>query len=457
MKKKVHFMGIGGSGMNAAAVLAKHEGFTVTGCDLDDDGDYLARVKKEGIKIFKGHSENHVKKGDTLVVSPAILFQNPHHPECKFVKKNGEILTWHKFIGENVLINKKVVGVTGTHGKSTTTAMAGKLLEIAGMDPSVLVGAKVHDWDGNLRLGKSDYFVIEADDFYEKFLDYKLNTVILNNIEFDHPDFFDSEKEMLSSYEKLLRIIPHDGLLIYNKDSDLASNLVDKIADKKYKSIGYSLGAGGDYQIVLRNLGREENTFALVDNSTGKAHEYKTTLPGLYNIYNLAGVIVLGYKMGIRTQIIKKFTSNFSGIGRRLELIGKKHGVTIYDDYAHHPTAIKETLCGLREKYKNERILAVIEPHTYSRTKALLNLYQGVFENVDEVIITKIYKSRDKKTYGVDEESIKKASGFAKTKVIKNFEDVVTYVSENNKKIDVVVVMGAGDSYKLSRMILNSL
>jgi UDP-N-acetylmuramate-alanine ligase len=185
VKLKVHFMGIGGSGMSGAALLAHSHGYQVTGCDLERQTDYLNQVKEAGIVVFKGHDEKHLKDVDILVASPAVIFQKVRHIEYESAVGKMPVMTWEKFLGERLQRNKKVISVAGTHGKSTTTAMAASLFEQAGEDPEVMVGAKVRKWNRSYRVGSGKYFIVEADEFFDNFLNYSSETIILNNIEFD--------------------------------------------------------------------------------------------------------------------------------------------------------------------------------------------------------------------------------------------------------------------------------
>src|SRR3989344_3120792 len=205
--KHIHFMGIGGSAASGVAIMAKKSGYEVDGCDLEANSPYLGKVKKEGIRTFKGHSANHLRGIDILAASPAIVYQNKSHPEFKTAKKLGIFCTWDEFVGRYLLIDKETICITGTHGKSTVSSIAAQLFEKANMDPSAIIGASVKEWNANFKVGKGRIFIIEADDFYEKFLSYHPSTIILNNIEFDHPDYFKSENHMVSSYSKFIKLL----------------------------------------------------------------------------------------------------------------------------------------------------------------------------------------------------------------------------------------------------------
>ena len=380
-------MGVKGSGMAGVAFLASRMGYGVTGCDLETDG----------------HDKNHLKNADILVVTPAVYYQSAKHPELVEGQKRGIVLTWQEFLGNNLQKGKKVICIGGTHGKSTTTAMVGKLLEDAGLDPLVNLGASYKGWNSGARFGKGSYFVTEADEFYDNFLHYNPEIIILNNIEFDHPDYFKSEKQMLDSYKKFIGNLVGRKILITQKDS----------LNKKFN---------------LKVFGE-------------------------HNQKNANMVYVLGKKLGIKEEIIIKSLEGFEGIGRRMELISDKNNIKVYDDYAHHPTAIAATLQGLREIYPMERIWAIVEPHGFVRTHALLSLYKNVFKDADKVIIGPIFKARDSKTFGITPSKVAKYSGSQNAIGVNSLEKIKIIVSKEYKPNDIVIVMGAGKSNIWAREI----
>lgn len=398
MKKlNIHMMGVSGSGMSGVASLASKMGYEVTGCDLK----------------IGGHDKKHLKNIDLLVVSPAVLYQSKTEPELLYAKKKKIVMTWQEFVGKFLMKNKFVIAIAGTHGKSTITAMVGKMMIDNGFDPTVLVGAKIPDWNENSRYGKSKYFVIEADEFNDNFLNYKPDVIILNNIEFDHPDYFKNEKQFKESFNKFINNLKGNKILITQKDS----------LHKKF-----------NLQIF-----------------------------GEHNQKNANMVFVLGKNLGISENKIIKSLENFKGIGRRMELIGKIKNIKVFDDYAHHPTAIKTTLEGLQEKYKNEKILAIVEPHGYKRTKALLSLYKNVFNAVDSVIIGPIFKARDEIDKSISIGDIAKVSKHKNIEVVDNIDKLIKNLKLkiNNplrgKNYHIVVVMGAGNSNIWAKKVLKTL
>ncbi len=441
-------MGIGGSGMSGVAMIAKSQGYEVSGCDLNIGTPYIDKLKESGIKIYKGQSEDHLEKVDIIAVTPAVFFQNEKHPEILLAKQEDKLMTWQEFLGKYLQKDKEVICIAGTHGKSTTTAMASILFEKAGLDPNVMIGANVKEWGANYRTGKENIFITEADEFFDNFLNYSSDVVVLNNIEFDHPDYFKDENQIYGSFEKFIMGLKGKKILICNMDDFGVKKLLSKM-DKNILS-GINL-----YPYSTKNkkikLTKDFTEFEV----DGK--KFRLKVPGGYNVSNALGVIALGKIYKISMDKIKKALENFEGIGRRMELIGEDKNVKVYDDYAHHPTAIKKTLGALRQKYPEEKIWAIIEPHTFSRTKALLPLYKNVFDDADEVIIAPIFRSRDTEDFGITGNDIAKVSGHKNIHYLDSFDEIITFVKKRIEPNGVVIVMGAGESYKLARSVLNSL
>jgi UDP-N-acetylmuramate--alanine ligase len=395
--KKIHFLGIGGSGMSGVAMLSDKMGYEVSGCDLEDSTAYA-----EG--IFKGHNPDHIKNADLLVVSPAVYYQNKNNPELVLGEKRKIAITWQEFLGSFLLKDKKMICIAGTHGKSTTTAMAGQLLIDAGLDPIVVVGANVPEWGGNSRFGKGIYAVVEADEFNNNFLNYHPDIAVINNIEFDHPDFFKDGEEVKESFQKFTQNLKGKKILITEKDS----------LDKHFN---------------LKILGE-------------------------HNQKNANMVYILGKKLGIGDDVIIKSLESFNGIGRRMELIADQDGIKVYDDYAHHPTAIAATLQGIKGKYPNARIIAIDEPHGFARTNALLSNYKNSFADADLVLIGPIFKARDSQTYGLNPQLVAGKTAHPNARGYDSFDEIKEVLRKDIKKGDVILVMGAGKSYLWAREIV---
>lgn len=464
--KHIHFLGIGGSGVSSVAVLAKRQGFTVNGCDLQISTPYIKKVKKESIKVYKGHDLKHLKDVDLLVATPAAFFKDPPSKEFLLAQKRNKLMTWQEFLGKYLHRGKRVISIAGTHGKSTTTALASLLFEKAGKDPNVVIGATVNKWKSNFRFGKGRIFITEADEFFDNFLNYKSDTIILNNVELDHPDYFDSEEKVLKSFAKFVKKLTGSKTLVCNQDSRGIKKLFKILNNQFLNSInivGYtfnkrpSLETPKSLYAEINHKAPSFTSFRVFSKSLSLNENFKINLPGSYNVANALGVIALARLFKIDMSIVKRTLSSYSGIGRRLELIGTKRGIKVYDDYAHHPTAISATLEALRQQFPKNRIWVIVEPHSYSRTKALLPKYQKAFNHADFVVIGPIFKARDTTTFGISGKSIVDVSEHPNIRYDGKLGNIVKSVKKTAKSPDIIVVMGAGLSYRWARAILNGL
>lgn len=458
----IHFMGIGGSGISAASLLAKESGFVVTGCDLEEETAYMDEVKSAGVEVFKGHDKDHIKDADLLVTVPSVFFREKKDEELVEGEKRGIVMTWQEFLGKYLQKDKKVVAISGTHGKSTSTALTSLIFEKAKKDPSAIVGAIVSRWKKNYRSGKGEMFVTEADEFYNNFLNYEPDTIMITNIEYDHPDFFRNPQQVFKSFKRFVKNIKGSKNLVVNQDSIGVKKLLDMLGKDYLKNInvfGYTLGnplfeAENTIKGKIISTDEKGSKFEASSEKWGDM-KFELNLTGKHNVSNALGVIAISRIYGIENQIINDVFKSFEGVGRRLELIGTKNGISVYDDYAHHPTEIKATLSALRQKHVKSRIWAVVEAHSYSRTKALLKEYKGVFDEADKIVIGPIFKARDTHDFGIGEHSIVKASEVKNAEVIDEANKLAAYVSKEAKKGDVILVMGAGKSYQWARNIYN--
>lgn len=427
--KNIHFIGIGGSGVSAVAQIAKHYGYDVTGCDVAKDTPYIQKVKSSGIKVFTGHDSSHIHKADLVAVTPAVFYQNNSHPEILEAKDKNILVKWQDFLGQYLHHNKTVICIAGTHGKSTTTAMVGHLLQDAKLDPTVEIGATDIGWRNNILLGEGKYFVSEADEFHDNFASYHPNYLILNNIEMDHPEYFLTFDRMLKSYLQFVSNMPVGGTLIYNAENLGNQKLIALIDNLPIKTVPYFPSK------QVKNI--------------------KLKVLGLHNKANALGVLELAKILDIPEKIALKSLANFSGLNRRLELIGTGRGVKVFDDYANHPSAFKASLEAVKSQYPSSKITVVIEPHTVSRLKFTLDQLASSLKLADNVIISKIFTSREKEDPNFSGQNI--ANSIKNSKYIPDFETITKTLSDSLKSNEIVLVMGSGNSHQLARQILKSL
>lgn len=418
MKKKIHFIGIGGIGMSALARYFLSEGDIVTGSELVKS-EITDGLEKVGVLITK-----KIKDVDLVVYSNALRDNNP---ELKKARKLGiKCITYPEALGE---LTKKyfTIAISGTHGKSTTSAITALILIKNGLDPTVIIGTKLKEFnDSNFRKGKSNYLVIEADEYKEAFLNYNPDIIVLTNIEADHLDYYKNIDNILNAFEKYTKRLSKGGTIIANKDD---SNILRLLRNKKFKSFS------------LKNKDAKEVSSAL-------------KIPGEYNVSNALAALEVAKTLKIKKLDAIKALSEYHGSWRRFEIF-KTKDLIIISDYAHHPTAVLKTLVATREKFKNKKITCIFQPHQYHRTYSFFNEFVNVFKRapVDQLIISKIYDvagREDKKSKAsVSSAKLAKAVNNPRVVSMEKFEDIKKYVYDNCKKGEVVVVMGAGDVYNL--------
>jgi len=418
MKKKIHFIGIGGIGMSALARYFLSEDDVVTGSELVKS-EITDGLEKAGVLITK-----KIKDVDLVVYSNAIRDNNS---ELKKARKLGiKCITYPEALGE---LTKKyfTIAISGTHGKSTTSAMTALILIKNGLDPTVIIGTKLKEFnDSNFRKGKSNYLVIEADEYKEAFLNYNPDIIVLTNIQADHLDYYKNINNILNAFEKYTKRLSKGGTIIANKDD---SNILRLLKNKKFKSFS------------LKNKDAKEVSSVL-------------KVPGEYNVSNALAALEVAKTLKIKKLDAIKALSEYHGSWRRFEIF-KTKDLIIISDYAHHPTAFLKTLIATREKFKNKKITCIFQPHQYHRTYSFFNEFVDVFRvaPVDQLIISKIYDvagREDKKSKAnVNSAKLAKAVNNPRVVSMEKFEDIKKYVYDNCKKGEVVVVMGAGDIYNL--------
>ncbi|TSC96322.1 MAG: UDP-N-acetylmuramate--alanine ligase [Parcubacteria group bacterium Athens1014_10] len=443
--KKIHFIGIGGIGVSAIAKMMDRQGKKITGSDAGNS-EIIQDLKKGGIKIFLGHQEKNLADDiDLVVYSSAIPRNNPERKKAKKLKIKQ--LSYVEILAE-ISKEKFTLAVSGTHGKSTTTALLGLFLEKAGFNPLVIVGSKLKAFkDGNLQFGKGKFFVIEACEYQENMLKLQPKAIILTNLEKDHLDYYKNLKHLVKSFQKYINKLPKDGLLILNSDDKNLKKL--KLPDCKIIKFGIENKA--DLKIVNRIVKEEKQIFNLIYKNKNLSR-FELKVPGLFNLYNFLGACACALEFGVKPEAIKKSLSDFNGIWRRFEKVGEKNGAIFISDYAHHPTAVKKTIQAAKEFYPKRRIVAVFQPHLASRTKDLFKEFIEAFDLADIIILSEIYRPAGR------EENLKISSKDLIMKIKKrgkkilyaaDLKEIKKLISENIKKNDLVLIMGAGDIYKL--------
>lgn len=448
--KHIHMIGIGGVSMSGIAEILKHWGFTVTGSDWAES-ETTKKLNLDGIHVVIGHDVNMVSKADIVVYTAAIKETDP---ELIRAKELGiQTVERADFLGLITKAFDNTICVSGTHGKTTTTSMVSMCFLEAGLDPSIQVGADLKAINGNYRIGKSDNFIIEACEYVESFLKFYPKAEIILNIDNDHLDYFKNIENINNAFIKYVKLLPDDGLLVVNSDNDYCAKL-HEYTNAKVVSYGIK---NEKANFVARNITFNKNGFAIFDvyHNNNFYASFELSVPGPHNVLNALACIALCDSYGIAKSDIKSALKKYTGAHRRFEFIGNINGASIYDDYGHHPTEIKATAIALKKKTYNQSWV-VFQPHTYSRTKNLLDDFADSLTYFDNIIITDIYAARETNTYNVSSEDIvQKIKDIGRKAIyIKDFDDIVSYLKEHVQKDDIILTLGAGTVTKIGPMLL---
>ncbi len=451
--ERIHVIGIAGSGAAGVALLAHRAGARVDGCDLDAPSPYTAPLESAGVAVITGHDPAHLTGVDRVAITPAVRAMAEHAELAAAEAAGLPVVPWQALLGEMQGSAGHVgLAVTGTHGKSTTTALLGHLLIAAGMDPTVEVGAFIAAWGATVRAGEGAPFVVEADEFGDNFLHYHPAGVIVTNVEMDHPDYFADRAAVLDSFERFVRGMGEDPrlggrLLLVAHDDPGTRELRHRLTGWPGRIVGY--GPGGEIVAADVELLPEVTRFSLL------GERFEMSLAGTHNVLNATAALALAREVGAPPAALVDGLRTFPGAGRRMELIADTAGVRVYDDYGHHPTEVRAALAAARQKVGKRRLWAVFEPHMYSRTALFLDEFSAAFTDADEVVIADIFASRDTAeamraiTAADLADAIERATG---TPAIAtgDIAATTTYVAEHLREGDAVLVMGAGKSYRIA-------
>ncbi len=446
----VHFIGIGGISMSGLAEILLSRGFTISGSDSQSSA-LTKHLESLGAAIYYGQRADNIKAGIDLAVYTAAIRED--NPELAEVRGRGiPALSRAELLGQLMRNYQIPIAISGTHGKTTTTSMVSEILLTADADPTLSIGGILKNINSNLRIGHSEYFVTEACEYTNSYLSFFPKLAIILNIEEDHLDFFKDIHEIRDSFHRFASLLPTDGALIINGDierlEEITKGLSCKIitfgstSQSDYYPSDITFAENGCASYVLHRPGREPENIQL-------------SVVGIHNVYNSLSAIALSELLGLDTATIKKGLSSFSGTDRRFERKGEIGGITIIDDYAHHPTEIRATL-NAAKGYPHKRLVCVFQPHTYTRTKAFLDDFAQALSAVDLVILTDIYAAREKNTIGISSRDLKEKLDDLGVKCYYYplFDDIENFILQNCGEGDLLITMGAGDVVKIGESIL---
>ena len=456
-KQNVYFVGIGGISMSAIAILLKNKGFTVSGSDFKESEE-VEELRKKGIKVNIGHKKENITSDiDLVVYSKAIHNDNEEIKEAK--AQNIPLISRSKILGEIMANYDKRICVSGTHGKTTTTSIISKVLIDKKFDPTINIGGNVDCIGGNYRIGNNeDFFVAEACEYTNSFLDFYPNYAIVTNIDADHLDLFKDLDDIRNSFKKFVSLVPENGVVSINNSIE---NYEDIVKDVKAKVVTFGDNENADYYFKNLEYDDENNLSFDVYKKCQHLGNIKQKLIGKHNALNFIAAFSILDNLGVSFNDIKNSLADFKGAKRRLEVKGLVNGITFIDDYAHHPTEILASINALKNLSYNNMYL-VFQPHTYSRTKALIDDFAYALGESEIVILAKIYAARENDLNEINSEHLK--NKISSNKMNKNnfceyfgtFEEIYEYISNNAKNNDIVVTMGAGDIYKLFDLFIDN-
>ncbi|MFZ1399181.1 MAG: UDP-N-acetylmuramate--L-alanine ligase [Candidatus Promineifilaceae bacterium] len=455
----IHLIGIGGSGISAIARVLLGRGFIVSGSDMAAN-ESTAALAKEGATIYQGHAAENIAGAELLVISSAIPESNP---ELQAARAAGiPVMKRSDFIG-HLMADRIGIAVAGTHGKTTTTGLIAHILMEAELDPTVIVGGILPSLDGNGRFGEGDYFVVEADEYDHMFLGLKPEMSVITNIEHDHPDIFPDEASYQAAFAQFAALLPEGGHLVMCGTDAGTAVLRQNLSLPGVQISTYALGVAegkqpkADYLALDLRPNQLGGTDFLVETEGQMIGLARLRLPGEHNVLNALAAIIVATDLGIDFNVIRAALASFSGVNRRFELVGEVASVTIIDDYAHHPTEIAVTLKAARQRYPGRRIWAVWQPHTFSRTKLLLDKFATCFTDADKVVALDIYKSRETDSLGLDTAVVLQAMNHPSAVHIANLHDAAKYILDRVRPHDVVLTLGAGDGNKVAQQVLEGI
>lgn len=448
---RLHIVGIGGTGMSAIARVLLERGYTLSGSDRSP-GPLADALARDGVNVTIGHDAANIAGADALLVTSAVR----DNPEVEAARNAGIPVYKRRDILPALLDGLRVLAIAGTHGKTTTTAMTAHILREAGLNPGYIVGSVMANTGTNAAAGGGQHFVIEADEYDHMYHGLSPQVAVITSAEWDHPDFFPTEADMTASFATFVGRIKPDGILVVNGDDPRTLALASHHAGRTYT---YGFNADNRACISQPSVGAGGLMAFEIASRDGWSAQLRLAQWGRHNAANAtAALLAAHYGAGVSPYDSARALASFKSTGRRFEVRGEAGGVTVIDDYAHHPTAIRVTLEAARMRYPGRRLWAVWQPHTFSRTHALLADYAHAFSDADEVLVTDIYAAREAPMSGIDGASAAAAiaAHHPRARYSGSVEDTAGLLIEQTRPGDVVILMSAGDAPRIGELLLSA-
>lgn len=448
--KKVHFIGIGGISMSGLAEILLDYGYTVSGSDRAESR-LTNKLQSLGATVYIGHNKDNIGNADLVVYTAAVGNDNEELVEAN--KRGIEIMDRAEFLGYIMKGYSKSIAVSGTHGKTTTTSMISLMLLNQNLDPTIMVGGELDAIGGNIRSGKSSYLIAEACEYKRSFLKFRPYIGVILNIEADHLDYYKDIEEIQDTFQEFAGLIPEDGALIGCADDERVLKILNTVS---CRTISYGIKSGDFVASDIEYSPTGCASFTVMNN--GMDHgRFSLSVPGEHNVLNALAAIACGSLFCIEYNTMEKSLEEFRGTHRRFEKKGEINGITVIDDYAHHPSEIIATL-NATQNYPHKRLYCIFQPHTYSRTYTLFKDFSKSFNGVDKLLLLDIYAAREKDTGLVSSKML--CDEVRKNGVdaiyMSSFDEAVAYLKSELEEGDVLITMGAGDVYKVGEDFLNN-
>jgi len=447
--KKIHFVGIGGIGMSGIAELLVNLNFEVTGSDLRLT-ETTRHLEEKGATIFEGHHPNNVNASDVVVYSSAVTLDNPELQAAQ--KRKIPIIRRAEMLGELLKLKQYSIAVAGTHGKTTTTSMVGTMMTKGDLDPTLIIGGIIKNLKSNALLGHGEYVVAEADEFDRTFLSLTPTIALITTIETEHLDTYKDLDDLKNAFVQFANKVPFYGVVIACLDEPSVQDILPKL---KRRVITYGFSPQADVRVSNVNYQKYTSEFDVAVQGE-KYGMVKINVPGEHNVKNATAAIALGLELGLTFEQIVDGLAGFETVNRRFELRGEYDDILFFDDYAHHPTEVKATLTAAKQGW-NRRVIAVFQPHLYTRTRDFKNDFGKAFLHSDVLFVTNIYPAREKPIEGVTGNLIAEAAleyGHRRVHYVENKDDLPKEVAAVLEPGDLVLTIGAGDITKFTNKIL---
>ncbi len=445
--QRIHLIGIGGIGLSAIARVLLARGYQVSGSDVTRN-ELTDELEQLGARVSIGHRAENVDSADLVLVTSAAMADNLELAEAR--RRGIRVVKRVDFFRE-FAAGLETIAIAGTHGKTTTTGMVATILADAGLDPTAIVGGIIPELGSNARAGRGRFLVVEADEYDRAFLGLQPSVAVVTSIEMDHPDCYRDVDEVAQAFQEFMASVPAGGLVIGCGDTERVVREMSRLPGANTLRYGFETGNDWRAQDIRLEAGGGSK-FRVVGAGTDFG-EFELQVPGRHNVLNALAALAVANHLGVDLAGARATLSRFQGAARRFQVKGEFGGVLIVDDYAHHPTEIRATLAAAKNRYPGRHIWAVFQPHTYSRTRALVGEFAEAFADADHVLITEVFAARERASYGTSSAQIVERMNHPDAYYVRTLDGCVLYLEKRLHAGDVLITLGAGDVHRVATLV----